>query len=52
MSSVSTLKPVPGIVDVQQSFTQMPFGSQGIHALLKAALVQLVPGCRAASVWR
>lgn len=30
MSSVSTLKPALIIIDVQQSFAQMPFWQQGI----------------------
>lgn len=48
MSSVSTLKPALIVIDVQQSFTQMPFWSQGIHAPFEAALLRLEAGCRAA----
>ena len=50
MSSVSTLKPALIIIDVQQSFTQMPFWQQGIPGPFEAALLRLEAGCRAAGV--
>jgi nicotinamidase-related amidase len=50
MSSVSTLKPALIIIDVQQSFAQMPFWSQGILGPFEAALLRLEAGCRAAGV--
>lgn len=38
------------IIDVQQSFAQMPFWAQGIHAPFQHALLRLDAGCRAAGV--
>jgi nicotinamidase-related amidase len=50
MSLVSTLKSALIVIDVQQSFAQMPFWSEGIHAPFEAALLRLEAGCRAAKV--
>ena len=36
------------VIDVQESFAQMPFWSQGIHAPFQQALLKLDAGCRAA----
>ena len=38
------------VIDVQASFAQMPFWSQGIHAPFQDALLKLDAGCRAAGV--
>jgi nicotinamidase-related amidase len=50
MSSSPESKPALIIIDVQKSFAQMPFWSQGIHAPFQQALLRLDAGCRAASV--
>jgi nicotinamidase-related amidase len=38
------------VIDVQASFTQMPFWSQGLHAPFQTALLALDAGCRARAV--
>ena len=50
MSSFVKPKAALVIIDVQESFAQMPFWTQGIHAPFQQALLKLDAGCRAANV--
>lgn len=45
-----SVRPALIIIDVQESFAQMPFWAQGVHAPFQAALLQLDAACRAAGV--
>jgi nicotinamidase-related amidase len=50
MSQDIGLKSALIVIDVQESFTQRPYWSQGAHAPFQQALLRLDAGCRAASV--
>jgi nicotinamidase-related amidase len=50
MSLVSSLKTALIVIDVQQSFTQMPYWPLGRVDVFEAALLRLQAGCRAAGV--
>lgn len=50
MSSTTASKSALIVIDVQESFAQMPFWARGIHAPFQRALLKLDAGCRAASV--
>jgi nicotinamidase-related amidase len=50
MSSDNSEKTALVVIDVQESFVQMPFWVEGLHLPFQQALLKLDAGCRAASV--
>lgn len=50
MSAASARKSALLVIDVQESFTQRPYWTQGAHAPFQRALQRLDAGCRAAGV--
>lgn len=50
MANSPTHSPALIVIDVQASFTQMPFWPQGLHAPFQSALLALEAGCRARGV--